>query len=530
MREQLRWLRENDDDQLDWAMTYLNTRAHTLGPLDVDARSELIRKEGGYSVYQQIKNWAQKADSDPKHKKLRKQLGGAWAERKHKTAKAMRTRSLVLQESTKQDFYEFAKSHQMSADHALSCLVKNGLNQVRELEQQLLQKIEDSQKKLRGLETEISHKALAIGALNRLLRESLVDQSILQLQLDHAKSEGLSPIGLKAEKVAAASRSLLKEGLQREKEHLGSKYPSIRLLTQVADYPDEALVELRLTHQHESKPLTQRARRVDARLRRAQLAKPEASFETINRNIERELNVGLLNSIEPCTWIQYRQNMVITGLTGRGKTWMASAIGHQACKKDWAVRFYALRTLLEELEAERSRKRTGALRKELARLDLLIIDDFDLRELSNSQYQWLLEIIDDREQRRSTLITSHSQPSEWHQLVPDNEVTWMLIDRLGYADIQFRLQGESMRKRMAEAASSECVNNDQHSAPAAMQQAESLVTPSPAPSGGIDTTNSAHPATSNAEAPERTPEGHASHPEDKPNTQEAAPSTVGTEK
>ncbi|WP_280368691.1 ATP-binding protein [Pseudomonas sp. BN411] len=483
MRPHLHWLNRNNDEQLLWAKDYLNKHAAILKQTHPNAPVEVISSTGWHEIYEQITEWAERAQNDEKQKGLREKLGRAWSQKKYSAKKGgKRARSLVLQEATKKQLDDFARSRSlpMTVDDALQLLLACGTKQTNEIERRLSLKASDAGKVHDSLKAEITRKTQAIDALNRLLRESVVDQSILELQLEQARQQGLTPAKPPAKVVEDLSKKLLSEALRRELENLGTKDLGVRSLTQLANYPDLKLIELRLNHMREGKPLTHRAKRIDTLLRKACLRNLEASLNSIDTHPARGLNIGRLRSLEPCTWIECHQNVIITGMTGRGKTWLACALGRQACEKRWRVRYYSQGDLLDELATARDSKKFQEARKVLSDFDLLIIDNFDLTELTTSQYQDLLEIIDSRVQCRSTLVASCTNPSQWRELIRDNEAARMLIDRLAYAPHQFHLQGESMREKMARLAPG-CNPGDSINCPPSQQSQGNAISPMDSP-------------------------------------------------
>lgn len=443
MRQHLPWLRKDDIEQLNWAMGYLNARAHRLGPLGAAAGGMLIRPTamGGHGIYEQIKHWAELASSDPKHKKLREDLAGAWASKKCSSNKKRKTRSLALQDSTKADLDEFARDRHMDADTALHALLLNGRDRAAELDKLLRERVRDIEtyrEKLLGQNNQLSQ---SVGSLKSILQEIALDLAACQLQLEHAEAKGYELTSLPTEQVLKASTRILKDAQERDKERLGRTHPAVRQLSTL----NEELVRNRLTQQSSRKPHPKVRKHPQSLLNQAALRIPDASLEELYSDAQRGINLGQLEALAPCTWIQHGEQIAIIGAPGRGKTWLACAIGRAACLKGFRVRYYPLRVLLDELAKDAGSRHAGAFRTELLRQDLLIIDEFDPKELSDQQYLWLYEVIDDRLGRRSTLVTSLKTPKEWTERIPDNQYAHMLVDRLSKTRCVFHLQGESRR-------------------------------------------------------------------------------------
>ena len=150
------------------------------------------------------------------------------------------------------------------------------------------------------------------------------------------------------------------------------------------------------------------------------------------------------------TWVHSARNLVITGATGTGKTYLAEAIGLEACKMGYSVKKIRYKTLFEELNAARG---TGQFLRYIKRLQLtkvLILDDFLMTAASGDDIANLLEIIDDRSQIGPVIITTQYPPADWHKLMPDPTLADAICDRLIHTSTVMHLKGESQRKRKKE--------------------------------------------------------------------------------
>ena len=146
-------------------------------------------------------------------------------------------------------------------------------------------------------------------------------------------------------------------------------------------------------------------------------------------------------------YLRDHQNLLITGATGCGKTFLACAFGEQACRQYKPVRYYRLPRLLDSLAAARVDGSYPKLLFQLAKTELLIIDDWGLEKFSARQASDLLEVIEDRHQLGSTLIASQVPVSDWHALISNPTVADALLDRLVHNSHTITLKGESMRKQ-----------------------------------------------------------------------------------
>ena len=158
-----------------------------------------------------------------------------------------------------------------------------------------------------------------------------------------------------------------------------------------------------------------------------------------------------LAQVTDLAWIREHLNVLITGPTGVGKSFLGAAIAHAACRADFSVRCFRLPRLVEELARYGAMQRRSALFRQLAKADLLVLDDFGLAPLSADTVRDLLEILDDRYDRRSTLITSQLPLDQWHAYLADRTVADAILDRIIHNAYRVELSGESLRKPRASA-------------------------------------------------------------------------------
>lgn len=201
---------------------------------------------------------------------------------------------------------------------------------------------------------------------------------------------------------------------------------------------------LGLMIQHE---ITQRASsRLAQRLRWARLPQG-AVLEDLEQATVRGLSAQALAQVRDLGWIAQRLNVLITGPTGVGKSFLGCALAHAACRMDYAVRFFRLPRLVDELTRHHAMQNRSGLLKQLAKAELLVLDDFGLTPMSEQTKRDLLEILDDRYDRRSTIVTSQLPVDQWHTYLNDPTLADAILDRLVHNSYRLTLKGESMRKQ-----------------------------------------------------------------------------------
>jgi DNA replication protein DnaC len=195
-------------------------------------------------------------------------------------------------------------------------------------------------------------------------------------------------------------------------------------------------------------------RRMTSRLRRAKL-RHTAILEDLDYRNSRGLDKGLVQSLASCQWVKEHLNVLITGPTGVGKTWLACALAHKACREGYTAQYVRLTRLLRELTIAKGDGQYSKLLTSLAKVDVLILDDWGLMKLSAENRRDLLEVLEDRHGRRSTVATSQLPIEEWHGVIGDATLADAILDRLVHNAYKINLRGESMRKRQANLTSTE---------------------------------------------------------------------------
>ncbi len=186
-------------------------------------------------------------------------------------------------------------------------------------------------------------------------------------------------------------------------------------------------------------------RRLKTRLRKARL-KQNASIEDIDYRHARGLDRSLITELANCQWIRQHLNILITGPTGVGKTWIACALSQKACREGYTAQYLRLSRLLQEMSIAKGDGSYAKMLTSLAKMDVLILDDWGLSKLTSEQRRDLLEILEDRHDNRSTVVTSQLPIDKWHSVIDDPTLADAILDRLVHNAYKINLKGESMRK------------------------------------------------------------------------------------
>jgi DNA replication protein DnaC len=187
-------------------------------------------------------------------------------------------------------------------------------------------------------------------------------------------------------------------------------------------------------------------RRLARMIGRANFKPEQACLENVKYDPGRGLQKKDIMGLTTSTWIENAQNLIITGATGAGKTYLAEAIGFQACKMGFPVVKMRYQILFEEIRASKGTGLYLRFLKKIARVKILILDDFLMQPIELTDMGALLEIIEEKEQTGSIIITTQYPIDKWHLKLPDPTTSDAICDRLVHAAIKINLTGESMRK------------------------------------------------------------------------------------
>jgi DNA replication protein DnaC len=218
----------------------------------------------------------------------------------------------------------------------------------------------------------------------------------------------------------------------------------------LADSADARALEhpewLGLLLEHEA--TSRRQKRFEMRSRAARL-RQAASIEDVDYRAPRGLDRSLFLKLSTCDFIRDKHHLIVTGPAGVGKSWLACALGHKACREDLSVLYHRLPRLFTALALSRGDGRYGKVMSALVKAKLLILDDWGPETLTPEQARDLLEIVEDRVEIGSILITSQVPVNRWHDMVGNPTLADAILDRLVHNAYRIELSGESLRKRRA---------------------------------------------------------------------------------
>jgi DNA replication protein DnaC len=211
---------------------------------------------------------------------------------------------------------------------------------------------------------------------------------------------------------------------------------------------DDMAFEERLGILLDREQAVRETRRMKTRLRKAKL-RQQGSIEDIDFRHPRGLDKSLVVRLADCQWIRKHNNLIITGSTGVGKSYLACAFAEKACREGFSALYLRTTKLFEDLSLAKGDGRYLKLLTSYAKTDLLVLDDYGLLELNQEQRHDLLEILEDRHGLKSTLVTSQLPVENWHEQIGDPTLADAILDRLVHCAHKIQLKGESMRKKTA---------------------------------------------------------------------------------
>lgn len=187
-------------------------------------------------------------------------------------------------------------------------------------------------------------------------------------------------------------------------------------------------------------------KRLDRALKEAKLRISSACIEDIDCSAKRELDKAVVRQLATCKWVAEHQTVIVTGATGTGKTYVACALAQQACRKGFRAIYRRAPRLFDELRLARADGTYARLLARLARVDVLVLDDFAIAPVADTDRRDLLEVLEDRHGMRATVMTSQLPPERWHDYLADPTVADAICDRVIHGAHRLALKGPSRRK------------------------------------------------------------------------------------
>ena len=175
----------------------------------------------------------------------------------------------------------------------------------------------------------------------------------------------------------------------------------------------------------------------------------EKTLETFDFSFNPSINAAYIRELATCRFIERGEGVFFIGPTGTGKTHLAKALCHQACRKNFSAAFYSFHRFFDELEKAEFKNQTAKLNKKLIKMDLLIIDDFGFKKIKQQSAEFLYNIVDARYAVKSIILTSNRALTDWSVIFPDPLIANAVLDRIAHHSHQIILKGESYRKKLS---------------------------------------------------------------------------------
>ncbi len=209
---------------------------------------------------------------------------------------------------------------------------------------------------------------------------------------------------------------------------------------------DELTFEERFGMMVDREHAERQERRLKYRLNKAKL-REEASVEDIDYRHPRGLDRSVMQRLSMCKWVPNHEHIIITGKTGLGKTWLACALANKACRQGYTSLYVRVPRMLQDIYVAHADGTYPKVMNRLAKPDVLIVDDLGLSPLSDTERRDLLEVIEDRQGRRATIVTSQLEVKHWHEVIGEPTIADAILDRLVSGAHRIDLSGKSMRPK-----------------------------------------------------------------------------------
>lgn len=186
-------------------------------------------------------------------------------------------------------------------------------------------------------------------------------------------------------------------------------------------------------------------RKLATRLRQAQL-RQQACMEDVDYKHKRNLNRTQFLELGKCKWVKDKKNIIFTGPAGVGKSYLACALGNKICLEGYKVQYIRVPRFLTELTIAKGDGSYLKMMRGMAKVDVLILDDWGISKLNDEQRKEFLEVIEDRYELKSTIITSQIPVKSWHEIIGDSTIADAILDRIVHNSYRIELDGDSLRK------------------------------------------------------------------------------------
>ena len=207
---------------------------------------------------------------------------------------------------------------------------------------------------------------------------------------------------------------------------------------------DLSLVEA-IDHMTDRELLERKNRKQRRLLKSAKLRYPNALISEIDYKQKRSFNATQFRELTHCEWVSKFRNVILSGPTGVGKSYLACALGNQACQQMYSVKYYRVARLINALALSHADGSYTKILEQLSKVSLLILDDWGIDQLDRQARRDLLEVLEDRSERLSTIITTQLPITQWHQFIGDDTIADAICDRVINNSYQIEITGESMR-------------------------------------------------------------------------------------